>query len=304
MQVQSISDQKRLARGEHWLRVRYWLRARDNMHNHCWSLLMIAGPAPAEEIRCIRELMPAAVITAVDIKRRNAEAALAAGADEAMVGDIGELEQVALKYNAHKHLPPLPLRDKLFDAVCIDLTGPADDWLRRVVNTYWLESLVNKGVMIVTFSYGRDVVERIDEEWQRKVRQEKNALVINDVVRRMASIPDQIAARCWSALRSRCGNLESCMAYKGSSMPMVSCLMVKKTQVPPPKFVALAPGDYENVIGEENIGNIYALPADRVMELRRKAAARKAVHTRTIKQAIKGEQDGSPETDQRHARNR
>jgi hypothetical protein len=37
------------------------------VHHRPWQLLIVAGPAPHEEIACIRALMTKAVITAVDI---------------------------------------------------------------------------------------------------------------------------------------------------------------------------------------------------------------------------------------------
>src|ERR1700757_3362033 len=82
MQSEAISDQKRLVRGEHWLRARHFLRARDDVHHAAWRLMIIAGPAPDEEITCIRELMPKAHILAVDIHEANLMAAIDAGADD------------------------------------------------------------------------------------------------------------------------------------------------------------------------------------------------------------------------------
>ena len=284
MLMSSISDQKRLARGEHWKRAQYWLRARDGAHNKAWKVLIVAGPSPAEEINCVRELMPNAHITAVDIERERAEAALDAGADEAMVGDLAELEQQPVgSYGAFKYIPPLPLRERKFDAVCLDLSGPANDQLKRVVQAYFTESVVAQGVLILTMSYGRDVMERIDAEFSKeKVRDRKGML--HDPLLQLDSMPEHIASRLWFVLRSHAAKLDSCIAYKGAQMPMISALLVKKSsRLPAASFLALQVGDFELAVTTENLSKVYACPAERIAEIRRKAAAAKAVHTRKIR---------------------
>lgn len=297
MRIEAISDQKRVARGEAWLRARYWLKARDGIHNGAWKCLTIAGPAPFEEIKCIRSLMPNAEITCVDINRENAARALDAGADFAMCGDIAEFSEVPLSSGNFKYIPPAPLRDKKFDVVNLDLTGAASDWLKRLVNTYWLEALTTRGVMMVTFSYGREVVEKLDEEWQRETGDYRNKQYkLVDHGSQLENIPAKLAARLWYVFRSRTQNIEYCFQYKGKRMPMVSCLLVKRHKaMPPAKFVPLTSQDFELAVTAENIGDIYACPPERIAHLRRSLAARKAVHTKEIRSEVQpdGGRNGS-----------
>src|ERR1700761_4855930 len=90
MKAESISDQKRIVRAEQWTLARQILRARDATHHPKWRFLTIAGPIPAEEIDCIRNLMPKAHITAIDIDAKNVAAAKTAGADVSLLHDVNE----------------------------------------------------------------------------------------------------------------------------------------------------------------------------------------------------------------------
>jgi hypothetical protein len=285
MQSEAISDQKRLVRGEHWLRARHFLRARDDVHHAAWRLMIIAGPAPDEEITCIRELMPKAHILAVDIHEANLMAAIDAGADDTIRCDIGNLVCESSSYSK-RFFPPPPLRDQKFDAICLDLTGPANDWLRRIGGVYYQESLVTRGVMMVTFSYGRDVVERIVEDWRQEIKKPR----YHDCpLSHLDKIPEPIAARVWSALAgTRSKALDSCIQYRGNKMPMMSCLIVKGRSMPPAGFIAVDPDDYGLAATMADPGNVYAYPAERIEHFRtvykRSQAAHKAVATRKQRQ--------------------
>jgi hypothetical protein len=305
MLPEAISDQKRLVRGEHWLRARHFLRARDHAHHRAWRLLTIAGPSPAEEINSIRAVMPKAHITAVDIDESNVMSAIDAGADEAHVCDLGQIEKIKNATGFHtKTLPPPILRDQKFDVVSLDLTGPANDWLASVVGCYFNQALLTKGVMSVTFSYGRDVVEAQACEWTRMQNkaaeryewQNGTSGIINrgyaDALEMLRGVPEYIAIRIWYALRTRCNELDSCIQYRGHKMPMVSCLLAKNHPLEMPvKFAALSEDDLRfALVNEElNLSMLYACPLERIKAFRsaatRKAAARKAVETRKLKAA-------------------
>lgn len=301
MQPEAISDQKRFVRGEHWLRARYHLRVRDHVHHGAWELLIIAGPSPAEEINCIRACMHKARITAVDINEQNVMKAIDAGADDAFVCDISNFENLHAG-NGHyrKTVPPVELRDKKFDVICLDLTGPANDWLQAVVGCYY-RSVASGGVMMVTFSYGRDVVEaqqgewehfryKAHEKWHHNDEQYKNQSARNSWIG-LKDVPDIVAIRVWYALQTRCADLKSCVQYRGSQMPMVSCLIAKGCYGIA-KFRALSPDDLCHAVFDEqlNLSMLYACPAERIDAFRlavtRKEAARKAVETKQRKKRI------------------
>jgi hypothetical protein len=292
MKAEAISEQKRLVRGEYWLAARSRLRARDAVHHRAWNVLMIAGPSPAEEINCIRECMHLAHITVVDLDEGNVLAAIDAGADEAFVCDVGRLQSVTNATGFYtKTLPPPEIADKKFDVVSLDLTGPANEWLADVVGCYFRQMLTSKGAMMVTFSYGRDVVEAMNEEWDvlRSKAQQKwheNGNWRNpsyrDALAVLNDIPEPIAIRVWCALRTRCTDLESCIQYRGHYMPMVACLIAKNRPLLGTRFTALSPDDLQYALVNEdlNLGKLYATPVERILELRRSHAARKAVATR------------------------
>src|SRR5215831_1515813 len=235
----AISDQKRIVRGEYWLRARSALRARDHAHHRAWKILTIAGPAPAEEINSIRECMHQAHITAVDLVEDNVLAAIDAGADEAHTLNIGETRKVTNGVGSYsKIIPPTVLADEKFDVISLDLTGPANDWLKDVVACYFREALVPKGAMMVTFSYGRDVVEAMNGEWENlrakaaqmdtysyNGRQHPSYPSYLNSLELLKDVPQSVAIRVWSALRIRCTDLESIVQYRGGHMPMVSCFL-------------------------------------------------------------------------------
>lgn len=252
------------------------LRARDHTHHHPWRVLIIAGPEPKEEIRCIRALMPQAHITAIDIEAQNVEAAKKAGADVAIICDVADYEIEDRGYSGKVNHPPAAIgRD--FDAICLDLTGPANEWLYRLVGVYL--PCLKRGVLIVTSSYGRDVLEAYQEKWRMAKEEHRQSLEIE-------GMPEPIRWRLHYLLRGRAKFLQSCIQYRGKVMPMLSCLLWHRTGVdlPPATYCSIEPGDFERAVTGENIGDIYACPPDRILALRRSMAAQKAVKTRRQRQ--------------------
>jgi len=292
-----ISDEKRLVRGEHWIFVRSKLRARDRVHHRAWKILMIAGPSPQEEIACLRELMPSAHITAVDLDQANIEAARTAGADSAICCDISKFIEVdddnygpPSRSGSPGHWWPPKEVGSEFDAICLDLTGPANDWLAEVIAVYY-RCLTKNGVLIVTFSYGRDVVEFYQDNWNRAKNRPWNHVGGSDYEVRYllgGGIPEQIAARIYFLFKQRCPRIRSVIQYSGNSMPMVSVLLARDRGDYPVKFIKIESEDFELAVTSENLGNIYACPQDRILELRRSMTAKKAVRTRRERLAIQG----------------
>ena len=319
----AISDQKRMVRALHWQRARYFLRARDGSpHNQAWKLLTIAGPVPHEEIGAIRKLMPRAHITAIDIDENNVLAAMGADVDEAHICDVGAFIKKEKDVQTwkdsdgqlHSYRPsgyslvmPPPFsdmrapyaangsgpanrhqieEDARFDVLNIDLTGSANDWLKQVVQQWFTRGLRPGGVMMVTFSYGRDVVERVFEEWRNAPGNGRYGRV-DHTMSYLEEIPDMLQARVWYILRSHSCHLDSCIQYVGNKMPMISCLLVKKTLNERSRFIQIEPDDYELAVTADDLGSVFACPAERILELRKKQiqriAAAKAVRTKAEK---------------------
>jgi hypothetical protein len=297
MKKTSISDEKRLVRGKHYELARYALRARDAVHSACWKFLTIAGPSPNEEITCIRELFRDAIITSVDNEEANVLAAINAGTDDPLQCNLfnfqpvpkGALNQVDLR-------PPQQL-DRIFDVICLDLTGHASKALHDLIKIYW-NVLSPRGVMIITFSYGRDVVEAYQYDWRcalAKYGQEKTwstahtrgieqlkELIIKH------SLSESVAQRIYYALGIRCEFLWSVLQYSGAAMPMVSCLLQKNGKFLTPRFLKISEMDFLLAVTAENLGNIFACPQDRILELRRSLAGTKAATTRALRTAGNG----------------
>ncbi len=144
-ETETISDQKRLVRGELWLMVRRVLRARDNVHAGSWRLLTVAGPQPAEEITCIRELMPQAHITAVDIDGYRAAQARIAGADTVLTLDLSDYRREPFSNGVCVAMPPKKLGTDEYDAIWLDLSGPANEWLNKLLAAYWRATMKQEG---------------------------------------------------------------------------------------------------------------------------------------------------------------
>jgi hypothetical protein len=277
----ALSDSKRAVRLLHWAWCRYWLRRNFNNNKDNWRLLTISGPAPAEEITCIRQLMKRADITSVDIEKEFVELARQAGADEAVVCDLDDLRKV--EADSDKHMPQSQFMGAKFDAICLDLTIPAQAKLTRIVKAYMDYSLKKQGVLIITFSYGRDVRERIDAGWERQVA--KNYL--NNPAQHLREITNEkIAARIWQLLKSQCLRINSCLEYRGHQTPMASCLLVKydpKDIPPPATYLKLEKTDYQLLLDDTDKESLQLCPRDRVLKaraVRDKRAAAKAVATK------------------------
>jgi hypothetical protein len=275
--AQTISDQKRLARGELWIAARTRLRGRDFAHQLKWNVLVVSGPCPNEETNCIRELMPKATITSVDCVAAHTEAAMLAKVDTAVTADL-----FAYVRGERFNEPPAKIQKHApFDAIFLDLTGPVDDALATAVSVY-SRSLTPRGILMLTFCYGRDVVEAYMERWKKRPPANQEECVAR--LESIDAIPEEIKARLYVALGKKARYLDTCIQYQGNVMPMFSCLMKMERILPPPNFIKLIDTDYAEAVTQESIGKVYACTDDRILTMRRSAAARKAVHTRQIRE--------------------
>jgi hypothetical protein len=277
----TVSDGKRVARGEHWLLIRSLLRARDRVHHAPWKILMIAGGAPAGEIGAIRGLMPKSHITAVDLDPSCVDAARTAGADDAFVCDLWD----RIAANKSDSKPASALEGRSFDAFAMDLCNSITPQLVRGLPCY----LDLASVLIVTVSYGREVVEFIRQEaastrarwWTSNGTDAQRRSARRDEL--LKSMPPPVAARVTYLLGSNVDYLRSVLTYQGANMPMLSLVLSKKLGRNSDVSVEIVgPDDFEAALTQQEVMSMYDCPADRLAALRRSMAARKAVATRRL----------------------
>lgn len=270
----TTSDQKRLARGEQWLMTRSTLRAWYRTHSSNWRILTLAGGSPAGEINCIRELMPKAHITAVDKDEACVLAAMDAGADDAIQVDLSEF--TVSKHNTKQ--PNSALINKRFHAVHLDLCAGASHETRQLISVY-LALVERPGVLLVTFSYGRDVVEFFK--------------MCQPIHERLSRVPENVAARISYLCGAWAQKVASVILYQGNAMPMCSVAIVRLGSTAHAggdlpydlSIVKLQEGDFELAVLHPDPRMLYDCPGDRIEALRRSHAALKAVATRRAKEA-------------------
>ena len=279
---ESITDQKRLVRGEHLLLARRYLRARDEVHHRKWRVLILAGGAPSGEINAIRALMPEAHITAVDRDPLCLEEAISAGVDDVAVCDL-EKWAVDLELG--------PLDRGAFDLVNLDLCG----LVNQTTRTIWKgvsKLLTPAGIACVTFAYGRDVVEVFVQEveclkrppayYVTKGQEERQRRIVG--MFRDAAIPENIQGRlCYLFTPSEIERLRSILLYRGHEMPMCSVLYVRGVDPSGISFQRIAGCDYEIAAVYPESASLYDCPQERIESFRRKFAAIRAVATRSAR---------------------
>lgn len=286
-----ISDQKRLVRGEQLLLARTLLRARDNAHHKRWRVLMMPGGSPQGEVAAIRELMPKSIITAIDINSVCLEAAIDAGVEEVIQCDLMDIESPTGRGSGGRATAPREIRDRKFDLIDLDFCCGVNGISKGSMNAYQ-KLLTVQGVLIVTFSYGREVIEyfmEIVRQW-RSVNQYNSAR--NEAIEKMkqSGIPDGLAGRLCMIFNSpQIQGIRSIMAYQGNQMPMCSvvCQMNSKDGLIP--YVKVSPGDFELAVTYPDAANLYDCPKDRIESLRRSFTAIKASITRKQQQAVRVE---------------
>jgi len=268
------SDQKRLVRGEHWLMVRTFLRARDETHHAKWHILIVAGDGPAAEINAIREVMPSAWIVAVDRQPAAIEAAQQAGADEVILCDLAAWTTSG-KAGYRVKRPPSVFAARKFDAINLDVCGTVNRATYDLLRMY-RRCVTSRGVFMATFAVGRDVIEMYAVPRYESENLEERLID--------AKIPEHLRARLKYLFRgSRLGELRSVMSYRGMHAPMCAVLLYagpwRDNDL---SFVRVDPHDFERVVVTPlNAERLYDCPRERIEALRRKYAALKAVRTRT-----------------------
>jgi hypothetical protein len=266
-----ITDQKRLVRGEHLLQARSMLRARDHVHHRPWRIMIIAGHSPKGEVAALRELMPTAQIWAVDKDPQCIEAAVKAGVHKAVCCDLADDTPAALNV--------------VFDMINLDFCGSATDEKHNIFKKFYNTHLSFGGAMLLTFSYGRDVVELFRQTIRNLDNRAHDNTSEEIALRRLreAKVPELIIGRlCCLMTPTRVTHIESVMVYRGPQTPMCSVLLRKGhvREDHPMSFVAVEDGDYELAVCYPDSVGLYDCPRERIEGLRRQFAAIKAVITR------------------------
>lgn len=281
-----ITDQKRLVRGEHLLLARTRLRARDHAHNAAWRVLMLPGEKPSEEVGAIRSLMPRVHITAVDTSETALLAAIESGVNEVAHCDLRDWQRVPTKNNySTQRIPPKALDGSKFDLLLLDFCSNVNQQTRDAISVCQQRLLDTRGVMVVTFSYGREVVEVFHDAEQHELYTDFEPL------RQSVTNKTVLGRLLWIFTGTAIKGITSVMLYRGASMPMCSVLIDMRRSsrvsngrpVPPISFVQAEPGDFEIAVTCPDPALLYATPQDRIEALRRTHAAIKASYTRKAK---------------------
>lgn len=279
----TITDQKRLVRGEQLLQARTCLRERDEVHHRRWRVMIMAGGAPAGEIAAIRELMPKAHIVAVDKNRECLLAAAAAGADQVVECDLTEWELIQSGYSQTKKPNRCIAEMDRFDILHLDLCAGANEISRRIIHIY-KPMVTARGVLITTFSYGRDVVEMFNAAHEMVKNRADGDDEYLDIYERLlrAKIPELVLGRILYLCPGQqwLSSLRSVMSYRGREMPMCSLLFSFGKPTQDVSFVQVEPGDFELAVTYPDSVNLYDCPQERIDGLRRRFAAIKASLTR------------------------
>ncbi len=283
-----ITDSKRLVRGEQHLLARTLLTQRSIRRFNDPKILILCGHAPHEEVGAINALWKAPTIVAVDTDPVAVERAITAGVTTAVHGDLDDLLPTRCPMKGKRFGCPEELGGEKFDIISLDLCTQITDESLDLARRCRLFALSNDGVMIASFSYGRDVAEFFLAAAHGGSVMDPRSAEAEALVTR--GVPDTVAGRIIVLARSlgRAMGLRSVMLYRGRATPMISTVW----EAAPPAYpyadnlsgcavVKVCDGDLEEAVVHPEPMLLYATPADRVLAMRRSAAARKAVATRT-----------------------
>jgi len=283
-----MTDAKRLARGEHWRMVQAHFRREHRKHHPEIRVITLAGGSPHEEIACIRSLLPRAEIVAVDLDPRCCEAAKDAGADVVLCTDV-------FKWDNSKVPTSIQALGSI-DVVNLDLCGGITRDVERAV-TYYGRMVRTAGVLMVSFSYGRDISELFSRDpWlgipaplAGRVKYLHDRIPTKEV----PFSPGTHSTPARHATRIARLGLSSVIAYKGAQMPMCACLWEGHCDHQVPSFVNVTDDDLMAAVLTQleplDVSRLYAVPEERIQHFRRKSAAAKAVTTRQARLHAKRE---------------
>lgn len=240
--------------------------------------------------------MPKAHITAVDKDPHCVEVAeyVCAVADhkhgagwETICCDLSEWQ-----YRHPRKYPTKALMDReAFDIVNLDLCAGPNQNTKDLAGIY-PQLLSRGGIFMMTFSYGRDVIEMFADAFSKAKVTERDDGSVADLLEEVTEIGGELISGRLLYLFSpaRLQYLRSVILYRGSEMPMCSLLFQagtgssRYTRAPEPiSAVRLEPGDFEIAVTHPDPTLLYHCPMGRIDTLRRKHAAIKASYTRSKK---------------------
>lgn len=270
----TTTDAKRLVRGEHWKLVQTHFRREQKKHHPNIRVITLAGGNPHEEITCIRSLLPQAEIVAVDHDQQCCEEAKKAGANTVICADLFDWDGTKVPRSIQELRP--------VDVVNLDLCGGITQDVERAVTRYG-QLVRAAGVLMLSFSYGRDVAELFSQAPWRGIPAPLAGRVkyLNDRIYHKKYKEDWRSKQ--DILIPTLG-LTSVLAYKGAQMPMCACLWEGHSDPDKPSFVNVTDEDLMQAVLVQldplDVSRLYAVPSERIQHFRRKAAARQAVITR------------------------
>lgn len=180
-----------------------------------------------------------------------------------------------------------------FDLVTLDLCGGVSSVSRALLRSY-ARALTPRGCILFTFSYGRDV----GEAFRALVRGGDLTGEVTVPTRSLMKkgMPDTVAGRLCFLSENGGLRLRSVMLYKGKEAPMCSSLWQRwhtdkrrvhqfywphDLRAPADiSFSKVGNQDLQNLIVHPDIAKLYGCPEERVIAVRRSAAAQRAVATR------------------------
>lgn len=292
-----ITDRKRYARGEQLRFAKTLLQARDEVHHASWKVLMLAGPEPSGEINSIRSLMPKSVIIAVDINPESVEKARLAGADCAVCCDLSKFEVSGTGAGTIKK-PCVEMQNVIsqfgnLDILHLDFCGSPCHTMKLLISV-GLTMLSGRGVLILTFSYGRDVTAMFRESYSALHRSQRGKAdaacsVLGYLLEKGAS--ESIVERLsYVFSTTSIAAIRSVIQYSGPQMPMCSVLVHKK-EYPRPhpddvSFVKAGVEEFNLCVTHPDVRTLYDCPEEKLKKIKASMAAQKAVATRKSRLAL------------------
>jgi hypothetical protein len=236
--------------------------------------------------------MPRANIIAADRSLTAVEAAIDAGADVGVHCDVTEFRKPPGS-SPFASLPEQIAQFAPYDIINLDFCGPVAG-MEGALRKYSRAAAKAKGILMATFSYGRDVRELYDDE-------------------AFGDVPRPLAARVRACAVAAMDKMHLCsvLAYSGNQMPMYAllwemggkwekrtcghtytnfCTSSCSVLRPPLSFARVGAADLyaaATMFDRLEPSELYALPPERVLHFRRKFAAEKAVATRRSRRAAK-----------------
>lgn len=221
-ELDQVTDAKRVVRGEHYKYASKLLNSRTFNWQPEFTCLILPGRSAKEEICCLRTAIPRSKIIAVDRDPVAVEIALAAGVDDAIHGDLFEGPKMRGR-GINECSMKLKVNYGRFDLINLDFCGNITESLVQGIRYFLSEMIKTHGVMILSFSYGRDAADafvRLARNGEFDGNRNNDWEISDSMLGRIKAI-----VPC--SYRKLHYEIKSVLLYKGKHMPMCSLLIEK-----------------------------------------------------------------------------